>query len=225
MTHRIKVHAEPAILRGLVVVNARASSYDRWFCGGDVGDRKVEVELLRVCAARPRGLDPVVDPLEGKRRTSFGVIGAHPATGWHKGSEVRVGTLFHFPAEDVCVEATERQRVGAVEDGEIELRLGLNRTAHARTVATAADGWQGLHFAVAHAADRSAFGNRLGSGPGYFRSAAHCSTSGTVRRGVAHGTAGTRVTVDPRVRRPYFSRTPNRSDRSIGRPAGRGFLS
>ena len=45
------------------------------------------------------------------------------------------------------------------------------------------------------------------------------SASGTVRRGVAHGTAGARVTVDLRGRRPYVTRTPNRSHQTIGRPA------
>ena len=45
------------------------------------------------------------------------------------------------------------------------------------------------------------------------------TASGTVRRGVAHGTAGARVTVDLRGWRPYVGRTPNRSHRTIGRPA------
>jgi hypothetical protein len=49
--------------------------------------------------------------------------------------------------------------------------------------------------------------------------AVKCSASVTVRRGVAHGTAGARVTVDLRGRRPYVSRTPNRSHRTIGRPS------
>jgi len=82
--------------------------------------------------ARPRGLHPVIDPLEGKRRASVGVVRAQPATGWHKGGEVRVGPLFQFPAEDLCIEATERQRVGAVEDGRGSSFSGWNRIAHER---------------------------------------------------------------------------------------------
>jgi len=134
MTNRIAVNAEVSVLRGLMLVNTCPRSDHRRLRRSDVWDREVEVQLLRVGAPRPRRLNPVVYPLKGERRASFGVVRAHPAAGWHEGSEVRVGPFFQLPAEDVGVEATERQRVGAVQDDKVELRRVLNCIAHDHTV-------------------------------------------------------------------------------------------
>lgn len=106
MANRIEVDAEVAFLRGLVLVNTRARSDHHRLRRSDVWDREVEVKLLRMGAPRPGSLNPVVYPLKGERRASFGVLRVYPAAGWHEGSEVRVGPLFQLPAEDVGVEAS-----------------------------------------------------------------------------------------------------------------------
>jgi hypothetical protein len=48
----------------------------------------------------------------------------------------------------LCIEATERKRVWAVEDDEVELQLGWNRIAHERMVAMATESWEVRRFAV-----------------------------------------------------------------------------
>jgi hypothetical protein len=87
-------------------------------------------------ATRPRRLHPVADPLESERRASCWVFGAQAAAGWYEGGPALVRSVCQLPPKDLCVELTERQRIGAVQDHEIQLQPGCDRVAHGGMVTT-----------------------------------------------------------------------------------------
>lgn len=89
-------------------------------------------------STRPRRLHPVVDALEGERRSPFRVASAQSTAGRDQSGEVSVRPVLQCPAEDICVETAERQCVGTVQDDEVELRTGVDRVAHGWTIVRAA---------------------------------------------------------------------------------------
>ena len=74
MSSRIDVDPKAAVGGWLVLMDPRSGGDDGRLGLGDVGNRQVEVHLLRVTAAWPRRLDPVIDPLESQRRATIGVV-------------------------------------------------------------------------------------------------------------------------------------------------------
>ena len=135
MTGWVDVHAEPAVLRGLMVMTPGPKSQHRPLGSLDVTDGEVEMELLRVAASGPSGGDPVLDALEGQARTAVGVLRGDAALWRDEGDPVTARSVLERPPEQLRVEATQHERIGTVDDDEIQDRFEGGETGHRATVA------------------------------------------------------------------------------------------
>ncbi len=165
MSSRIQVHAETPVAGRLVLVSPCPLREDGWFRSVDVPHGEVEVELLRMLAARPSRDNPVVNALEGEGRRAIRVLRRH-ATSWRDERCPIPGRIgLKRPAEELPVKVCELACVRAVQNDQVQHRLhGRNLAAPERRqlggaesdgvsrVLTASDAWvssSGPDFAVA----------------------------------------------------------------------------
>lgn len=142
MSGGIEVDPKPAILRRLVIVPACTQSEYRWFGRVDVTYREVEMELLRMVAARPGRSHPVVDSLERKRGATVGVVRRNAAPRGNQGRPVAVRALLHGPTQQVGIELAELQGIRAVQDDQVENGLVSCRVGHSINVNGDPDEWR-----------------------------------------------------------------------------------